>query len=94
MIPKHNVVPNINMLNMNPDRQWMYRRLTFGCLNQDFVDGLQSFLDFVSSQQQCMDENKIRCPCNDRKCQNRVYHDLDTVKFHVAKYGFVPDNYV
>ena len=41
-----------------------------------------------------MDGNKIKCPCNGRKCQNRVYHDLDTVKFHVAKYGFVLDYYV
>ena len=48
MIPKHNVVPNINMLNMNPDRQWMYRSLTLGLLNQDFVHGLQSLLDFAS----------------------------------------------
>ena len=48
MIPKHNVVPNFNMLNMNQDHQWMYRRLTLGLLNQDFVDGLQSLLDFAS----------------------------------------------
>ena len=94
MIPKHNVVPNINMLNMNPDRQWMYRRLTLGRLNQDFVDGLLRFLDFASSQHQCMDGNKIRCPCNGRKCQNRLYHDLDIVKFHVAKYGVALDYYV
>ena len=62
--------------------------MTHGRLNQDFVDGLQSFLDFASSQQQCMDGNKISCPCNGRKCQNHVYHDLDTIQFHVAKYGF------
>lgn len=43
---------------MRPDHQWMYRRLMRGRLNQEFVDGLQKFIDFVNSQPEWMDGTK------------------------------------
>ena len=40
-----------------------------------------------------MDGEKIKCPCNHRKCQNRNYLDEDTVKVHLRRNGFVTDYY-
>ena len=41
-----------------------------------------------------MDRTKIRCPYSDLKCQNRSFQELDTVRFHLAKNGFVRDYHV
>ena len=48
---------------MNTSRSWMYARVNDdGCLNLDFVAGLDSFIEYVCSQPEHMDGRKIWCP--------------------------------
>lgn len=79
---------------MNSNREWMYRRFHNGHLNREFIRGLQTFIDFATSQPAWMDGGKIRCPCNQRKCQNKQFLDVGTVQYHVGRYGFVSNYYV
>lgn len=54
---------------------------------------LRSFVNFVKSQLEWMDENKIKCPCNQSKCRNTAFRDQDTVTSHLLTKGFVPGYY-
>ena len=38
---------------------------------------------------ECMGGEKVKCPCNHRKCQNRNYLDEDTVKVYIGRNEFV-----
>ena len=79
---------------MRTYRQWMNVRLRYGFLIDEFEAGIEEFVDFAQRHPKLMDGTKIRCPCNDRKCQNQIFQELDTVRFHLAKNGFVRDYYV
>nr|GMD78557.1 uncharacterized protein LOC109168299 [Ipomoea batatas] len=79
---------------MSSNRYWMYTRIRNGLLTEEFLAGLETFIQFATSQPSWMDGEKIKCPCNQRKCQNTKFLDVPTVKFHLAKYGFVSDYYV
>ena len=73
---------------MSLDREWMYRRyLQNGALNPDFLNGLNSFIEFSCNQPSFMSVDKIKCPC--RKCKNIPFQTPSTVRLHVAKKGFV-----
>nr|GMC60642.1 uncharacterized protein LOC109168299 [Ipomoea batatas] len=72
----------------------MYTRIRNGLLTEEFLAGLDTFIQFATSQHSWMDGERIKCPCNQRKCQNTKFLDVATVKFHLAKYGFVSDYYV
>ncbi|XP_050203778.1 uncharacterized protein LOC126653847 [Mercurialis annua] len=37
----------------------------------------------------CMNGEKIRCPCDHKKCRNKGYLEEVIVKCHLAKYGFM-----
>ncbi|KAH6797252.1 hypothetical protein C2S52_021806 [Perilla frutescens var. hirtella] len=66
----------------------MYRRyLDDGALNPDFLNGLESFIEFTCSQPAFMDRDKIKCPC--RKCKNISFQEPYTVRLHIAKHEFV-----
>ncbi|XP_039119063.1 uncharacterized protein LOC120255272 [Dioscorea cayenensis subsp. rotundata] len=78
--------------NMRPDRQWMYQRRTRGLIDPNFIDGVNSFVEFAKAHSNCLDGYLMRCPCNHKKCRNRNLLDEDTIKAHIAKYGFV-ENY-
>nr|GMC97728.1 uncharacterized protein LOC109166492 [Ipomoea batatas] len=65
-----------------------------GILTKEFLDGLQTFIEFATSQHSWMDGERIRCPCTQRKCQNTKFLDVPTVKYHLARFGFVSDYYV
>ena len=69
-------------------------RLRDGFLTDEFEAGIEEFVDFAQRHPELMDGTKIRCPCNDRKCQNRSFQELDIVRFHLAKNGFVRDYYL
>nr|GMD55942.1 uncharacterized protein LOC109168299 [Ipomoea batatas] len=79
---------------MSSNRHWMYTRIRNGLLTEEFLAGLETFIQFATSQHSWIDGEKIKCPCNQRKCQNTKFLDVPTVKFHLAKYGFVSDYYV
>ena len=69
-------------------------RLGDGFFTDEFEAGIEEFVDFAQRFPELMDGTKIRCPWNDRKCQNRSFQELDNVRFHLAKNGFVRDYYV
>ncbi|XP_019163601.1 PREDICTED: uncharacterized protein LOC109159943 [Ipomoea nil] len=79
---------------MSLDRHWMYTRIRNGLLTEEFLAGLETFIQFATSQHSWMHGERIKYPCNQRKCQNTKFLDVPTVKFHLAKYGFVSDYYV
>ena len=61
------------------DRLWMNVRLRNGFLTDEFEAGIEEFVDFAQRHPELMDGSKIRCPCNDRKCQNRSFQELDII---------------
>nr|GMC80509.1 phosphoacetylglucosamine mutase [Ipomoea batatas] len=79
---------------MSSNRHWMYTRIRNGLLTEEFLASLETFIQFATSQHSWMDGERIKCPCNQRKCQNTKFLDVPTVKFHLGKYGFVSDYYV
>ncbi|XP_019170987.1 PREDICTED: uncharacterized protein LOC109166492 [Ipomoea nil] len=79
---------------MTSNRHWMYTRMRNGLLTEEFLGGLETFIQFATSEHSWMDGERIRYPCTQRKCQNTKFLDVPTVKYHLAKYGFVSDYYV
>ncbi|KAF3632164.1 hypothetical protein FXO37_27628 [Capsicum annuum] len=78
----------------NPNREWMYDRLLEdGFINPRFIDGVKIFVEFAKSHPECMDDEKLRCPCNHRKCRNKNILDEFTVMTHLENNGFVPNSY-
>ncbi|XP_073119657.1 uncharacterized protein [Henckelia pumila] len=75
----------------NTNRQWMYRRFDNGYVNDDYINGVEDFIVFALTHAECLSSGKIRCPCNDKKCQNKVFLDPVTVKVHLGRNGFVPN---
>ena len=75
----------------NLQRAWMYDRLDGrGAINSSFVIGVDKFIQFACLQQNCMSGNKVRCLC--KTCHNFMFMDVETIKHHLYKSGFV-DNY-
>ena len=79
---------------MRLDRQWIDARLKNGYLKNEFIADIEEFVQLAESHPTFMDGTKIKCPCNQRKCQNRSFYDRDTVRLHLAKYEFVPNYYI
>jgi len=81
------------MISFRVDRIWMYNRLlpSRKGLNEDFIKGVDEFVAFAITQEDFVSNYKIRCPCS--RCQNMKFLNLDDVKIHLYKYGFVPDYY-
>ena len=71
----------------------MYARLDNGWIKPEFIIGVEQFVEFAKMHPECMDGEKIKCPCNHHKCQNRNYLDEDTVKVHLGRNGFIADYY-
>ncbi|KAF3656663.1 putative flowering time control protein FCA-like isoform X1 [Capsicum annuum] len=77
----------------NLEHGWMYDRLDGrGAINYRFITGVNNFIQFACSQQNCMSGNNIRCPC--KKCRNIKYKDVETVRYHLLHDGFVKDYFV
>lgn len=74
----------------NTNRMWMYERKDdCGCVSSVFIQGVKKFMDFSTSREKYMDEDKIKFPC--MKCHIILYVKPDKVKYHVYKSGFVPN---
>ncbi|XP_050207371.2 uncharacterized protein LOC126656796 [Mercurialis annua] len=71
------------------NREWMYVRYEGGYLHPRFIQGVEEFVDFAKMHPDCMNGEKIRCPCDHKKCRNKGYLEEVTVKCHLAKYGFM-----
>ncbi|XP_057984552.1 uncharacterized protein LOC110654254 [Hevea brasiliensis] len=78
---------------MGSDRRWMYARLKDGLLTTEFVEGIEQFITFAKQHLEWMDGDKLKCPCNHRKFQNRYYVDENTIRLYLMKHGFVPYYY-
>ncbi|XP_050231431.1 uncharacterized protein LOC126680355 [Mercurialis annua] len=80
---------------MDPDRSWMYRRLTGGLLHPGFYEHVEEFVNFALRHPGCMSGGvQIKCPCSQKKCRNTSYRDVETVKLHILKKGFVQGYHV
>ncbi|KAL7607985.1 hypothetical protein Lser_V15G12232 [Lactuca serriola] len=74
----------------NRNRNWMYERLDDrGHVSHLFINGVKTFIEFASTKQSYMDGDKIKCPCT--KCNNKAYKAVDEAKYHLYKFGFVPN---
>ncbi|EOY26654.1 Uncharacterized protein TCM_028597 [Theobroma cacao] len=72
---------------MTGDRSWMYRRLTsYGFIIDEFVNGVNEFINFACSNSTFMWENKIRCSYS--RCSNNKFLDSDKVTKHILRKGF------
>ncbi|XP_021858448.2 uncharacterized protein [Spinacia oleracea] len=69
------------------ERSWMYDRLDGHHLKPEFVNGVGDFIEFCKEHPTFNDHGEIRCPCSG--CDNRHFHDVETVKVHLYKKGFV-----
>ena len=77
----------------NTARSWMYDRLDAdGYISPIFTNGLKTFIEFACSNQSFMDGDKIKCPC--KKCLNRAFQEVEVAKFHLSKFGFIPNYYL
>ncbi|KAK9106922.1 hypothetical protein Syun_022933 [Stephania yunnanensis] len=71
-------------------RDWMYNRLDNGFVRIEFAAKVKEFISFA--KQHCptyQSERKIRCSCNYKKCRLVPYLDVETVEYHICRYGFV-----
>lgn len=48
----------------------MYRTVSGGYINPDFVIRVDEFIQFATSHPECMFRDKLKCPCNRLKCRN------------------------
>jgi len=62
-----------------------------GYLSTVFVQKVKEFIDFATGQETYHRTTKINCPC--AKCWNVPYLDVNTVKFHLYRWGFRPNYY-
>ncbi|PHT49831.1 hypothetical protein CQW23_09578 [Capsicum baccatum] len=87
-------IPTSARKNMNNlERGWMYDRLDDrGAINSRFVTGVNKFIQFACSQQNCMSGNNIRCLR--KKCHNIKYKNVETVRYHLLHDGFGKDYFV
>ena len=77
---------------MRQDRLWMYEgRVINRLLFSEFIDHVEQLIAVATLHLDCMSESKIKCSCTKFRCRNQYFHELDTVRFHILKYGFVPD---
>ena len=70
-------------------RDWMYIRRKPGekYLNDEFVSGVEEFIKCAQANPDAMSIRKIRCPC--LKCENGVFLDVEEVKEHLYRRGFI-----
>ncbi|KAM3237936.1 hypothetical protein P3L10_012966 [Capsicum annuum] len=77
----------------NLERGWMYDRLDDrGAINSRFITGVNNFILFACSQQNCMSGNNNRCPF--KKYRNIKYKDVEMIRYHLLYDGFVKNYFV
>ncbi|KAL3635525.1 hypothetical protein CASFOL_020072 [Castilleja foliolosa] len=81
------------MASTSSDRSWMYKRFVGGYLNEEFVVGVQKFLDFAEKHSLHKSGQKLKCPCDHKKCRNANYLEINEIKYHLYKNGFEENYY-
>ena len=89
MIPILYIFVGISITIME-NREWMYgnKLLSDGSgWTQEFINGVEVFLAYATSQVHLMDGHNIRCPCS--TCKNERFKEIDTCRVHLYRRGFV-----
>lgn len=73
------------------NRKWMYERLEGRLLKKEFTIGVRGFIEFAKQHRDFQESSKIRCPCS--KCKNVPFLDVESVREHLYKKGFLNDYY-
>jgi hypothetical protein len=53
------------------DRSWMYRDSPQELRRMDYCNGIQGFINFITSISRNFTNDSITCPC--RKCKNKKF---------------------
>ena len=62
----------------------MYIRTIDGFLNNEFIAGVEQFMEFCMSNNMFDSVNQlVRCPC--KRCRNRKYNSPDKMKEHIIE---------
>ena len=68
----------------------MYIRTIDGFLNNEFIAGVEQFMEFCISNNTFDSVNQlVRC----KRCRNRKYNSPDKVKEHIMYRGFIENYY-
>ena len=66
-----------------------------GMFSNEWGDKVYEFFAFALRHPECVNGGTvIRCPCPLVKCQNKKFLNVETVKVHLCRNGFVADYYV
>ena len=57
-------------------------------IKSEFYMGVEEFVDVTCQSQPFSNEGKVRCPC--ARCGCRKYLDIETIRYHLYKDGFMP----
>lgn len=60
-------------------------------LSDEFLEGVNVFIEFPCNQPSYQETNTILCPC--ARCKNKKQHDAKTVIEHLFGEGFKGNNY-
>ncbi|KAG7559061.1 Transposase-associated domain [Arabidopsis thaliana x Arabidopsis arenosa] len=82
------------MSNFYESREWMYKRFDYehNCVYDEFVDGINIFVDFARNQASYIERGDMLCPCT--RCKNLNRHDAKTVAHHLYMKGFTANYFV
>lgn len=74
-------------------RKWMDKRVGHDkrVVTDEFMIGVEQFLEFACAQDHFKSEGVLRCPC--KKCKCRAYHSVENVKGHLCMKGFMSNYY-
>lgn len=75
---------------MSRNRDWMYPRFNGEGISDQYLRGVDEFIDFAKSKPDFLSGDRIRCPCV--RCKNCLYQVTDDIRFHLYSRGFM-DNY-
>ncbi|KAK1400605.1 hypothetical protein POM88_000210 [Heracleum sosnowskyi] len=73
---------------MSSDRSWMRRRHDGkGGISEEYVRGVNSFVEFVQPEKKKHPEGLLKCPC--KKCKNQAFMTEDELKWHLLQFGII-----
>jgi hypothetical protein len=58
-------------------------------LCNEYIKGLDAFIDFVKKDMLDNVRGNLCCPC--KHCKNKKYHANDVLRSHLIKHGFMED---
>lgn len=69
----------------------MYKRCDGRKIRQEFINGVQEFLEFAKQQESYKTSLEMRCPCS--KCKNCRHLDIESIREPLHKKGFDTNYY-